>query len=67
MKRLAEPERDDTLGTSGAEAIRDEKLAGAKMRSEHRQLSGTGSGYSGKAARAARKGAEDTQKGNITR
>ena len=67
MKRLAVPERDDPLGTSGAEAIRDEKRAGAKMHSEHRQPSGTGSGYSGKAARAARKGAENTQKGNITR
>lgn len=62
MKRLAVPERDDPLGTSGAEAIRDEKRAGAKMRSEHRQLSGTGSGYSGKASGAAKKGAEGTKK-----
>lgn len=67
MKRLAEPERDDTLGTSGAEAIRDEKLSGAKMRSEHRQPPGTGSGYSGKASEAAKKGAESTKKRNITR
>ena len=67
MKRLAEPEPGDPLGTSGAEAIRDEKLAGAKMRSEHRRPPGTGSGYSGKASEAAKKGAEGTQKGNITR
>ena len=42
------------------------KRAGAKMRSEHRQPPGTGSGYSGKAARAARKGAENTQKSAIS-
>ena len=39
-----------------------EKRAGANMRSEHRQPSGTGSGYSGKAARAAKKGVEGTKK-----
>lgn len=61
------PERDDTLGTSGAEAIRDEKRAGAKMRSEHRPPPGTGSGTAAKLPEAAKKGAEGTQKGNITR
>ena len=62
MKRLAVPERDDPLGTSGAEAIRDEKRAGAKMRSEHRQPPGTVGKDGSGATRARGKRAENVRK-----
>lgn len=55
MKRLAEPEPSDPLGTNGAEAIRDEKRAGAKMRSEHRPPPGTGAGTAAKRPKPRKK------------